>query len=303
MPALFGGDARSRSSATDGSTSLRSCAADTAGGLCSSILVRGPVLAVDEPVSSTSRGGLAFGGLFVVAGALAIALTLSEPLRTTITSLVLWVRGAGPLGGVAFVTMFVVATVLLVPGSLLSLSAGVAYGVVTGSVITVVAGTLAMSAPFAIGRRILRPLVVHRLTGRPRLAAIDRAVERDGAKIVVLLRLSPVVPYNLLNYALSATRLRFPSYLAASVLGFTPGAVLTVYLGAAVSRASELGSTSDDPATSLLFWGGLVATIAASLVITHVARSALATMVEVPASATVDHSRNAVVARDERTRS
>jgi len=253
-------------------------------------------------VSGASRGWLAFGSLFAAAVLLALALAISEPLRASIASLVLWVRDAGPLGVAAFVAIYVVATVLLVPGSLLALSAGVAYGVLFGSAISVVAATLAMSAPFAIGRLVLRPVISPLLEGRPRLAAIDHAIERDGSKIIVLLRLSPVVPYNLLNYALSATRVRFSSYLAASAVGFTPGAVLTAYIGAAVSRASALDTGGRDTAASILFWGGLVATIAASIVITRMARSALATVVEAPAAPATVHSRKAVAPRDDRSR-
>src|SRR5207247_1074266 len=116
-----------------------------------------------------------------------------------------WVKGLGAWGPVVFIAGYVLAPVAFVPGVLLTLAAGAIFGLVQGVLYVFVAATLGASAAFLVGRYLARAAVEPRIAANPRFAAIDRAVGAEGRKIVFLLRLSPVFPFNLLNYALGLT--------------------------------------------------------------------------------------------------
>jgi uncharacterized membrane protein YdjX (TVP38/TMEM64 family) len=179
-----------------------------------------------------------------------------------------------------------VATVLLMPASVLTLGAGFAWGPVYGSLLVVVASNLGALAAFLLGRTALREQVARRIAGQPRFAAVDAAVAERGFRVVLLLRLSPLFPFNLLNYALGLTRVRPRDYVLASFLGMLPGTVLYVYLGSLVTSVAQL-SRGERPAAGtsghVLFWGGLAATVLVTVYVTRLARRALAaTLPEAP---------------------
>lgn len=184
-----------------------------------------------------------------------------------------WVDGLGAWGVVAFVIGYAVATVAFVPGSLLTLGAGAIFGLAEGTALVLVAATLGASAAFLVSRYVARGAVERRLAGNPRLAAIDRAIGEQGWKIVLLLRLSPVFPFNLLNYALGLTRVRFRDFVAASI-GMLPGTVLYVYYGKVAGDVARLAGGAEvrrDAGYYAVLGLGLVATV---LVTTLVARTA-----------------------------
>lgn len=189
-----------------------------------------------------------------------------------------WVESLGVWGPLAFIAGYAVAAVALVPGSLLTLAGGAIFGLVEGTIYVFAGATLGASAAFLVGRYLARGAVERRLAGSPRFAALDRAVGREGRKIVFLLRLSPIFPFNLLNYGLGLTRVRFVDYLVAC-LGMLPGTFLYVYYGkllgtvAAVAGGAEVERGWE---YWLVLALGVAATIAATAVITRRARQALA---------------------------
>src|SRR5262249_61840093 len=126
------------------------------------------------------------------------------------------------------------ATVFAVPGSLITLGAGAAFGLIRGTLAVSAGSTLGAAAAFLLGRTLARGWVEHKVANKPRFRALDQAIGAEGFKIVLLLRLSPVFPFNVLNYALGLTRVSFRSYLVASWIGMLPGTVMYVYLGAAL---------------------------------------------------------------------
>ncbi len=208
----------------------------------------------------------------VVLAALAAARWL--PVQDTLRQVLAWMRALGPWGPVLFVAVYVLATVLLVPGSILTLGAGAVYGVGYGSLIVSLASTLGATAAFLVGRHLARDAVARRVAANPRFAALDQAVADEGWKIVVLTRLSPVFPFTLLNYAFGLTRVPLREYALASWLGMMPGTVLYVYLG---SLADAAGSPRQrTPAEWALYATGLLATLAVTVVVTRLARRALA---------------------------
>lgn len=184
-----------------------------------------------------------------------------------------WVEGLGPLAPVAFILGYAVAAVAFIPGSALTLAAGAIFGVVEGTIYALLGATLGASAAFLIARYLARGAIERRVAGNPRFAAIDRAVGKEGFKIVALLRLSPVLPFNLLNYALGLTRVRFLHYLAASV-AMLPGTLLYVYSGAAV------GDLAEGAGNWVLLGVGLLATLVVTIFVTRLAGRALRQEIE-----------------------
>lgn len=179
----------------------------------------------------------------------------------------------GPWGPVLFALVYIAATVLFLPGSVLTLGAGAVFGVALGSVYVSIASTLGATAAFLVGRYLARDSVAKKIEGNAAFAAIDRAVAAEGWKIVGLTRLSPAFPFSLLNYAFGLTQVSVRDYVLASWIGMMPGTVMYVYVG---SLARAAGDRSRTPAEWTLYGIGLVATIAVTVVVTRLARRALA---------------------------
>jgi uncharacterized membrane protein YdjX (TVP38/TMEM64 family) len=198
-------------------------------------------------------------------------------LARVVLGLLEWAHAAGPAGPVLYGLAYVIATVLFLPGSVLTLGAGFAYGLVGGMAVVVPASVTGALLAFLLGRTVLRDRIARRLEGNARFHAVDQAIGEEGFRVVLLLRLSPVLPFNLLNYALGLTRVRLRDYLLASLIGMFPGTLLYVYLGSLVTSAAELvsGRPSAGLAGKVLFLVGLVATGVATVLITRAARRAL----------------------------
>lgn len=231
--------------------------------------------------SRTSRGSLLPLALIVVG-----VLVLLVAMRYFHAPLLLrrsldWVAGLGPTGVVAFVAIYVLACVFMIPGSVLTLGAGAVFGVLKGSVIVLVAATLGATAAFLVGRYLARDRVAKTIEGNERFRAIDEAVGREGWKIVGLTRLSPVFPFNLLNYAYGITKVSLRDYFLASLFGMIPGTVMYVYLGSLAGSLATLGRQGGGrtPAQWGLYAVGLAATVAVTVFVTRIARKELAAKV------------------------
>ena len=186
------------------------------------------------------------------------------------------VAAAGPLGPALFIAAYTIATVFLVPASLLTLAAGFLFGPILGSAIVSLAATLGATAAFLVGRYLARPTVARRAAADTRFAAVDRAIADQGAKIVLLLRLSPLVPFSLLNYALSLTNIPLGSYIWASWAGMLPGTIAYVALGGAGKAAAETAAgAGTSPVQLVLYAVGALATLGATVLISRAAGQAL----------------------------
>ncbi len=179
----------------------------------------------------------------------------------------------GPWGPVLFVAIYVVATVLFLPGSVLTLGAGAVFGVGLGSIYVSIGSTLGATAAFLVGRYLARDWVGKKIAGNASFAAIDRAVADEGWKIVGLTRLSPAFPFSLLNYAFGLTQVNLRDYVLASWIGMMPGTVMYVYVG---SLARAAGDRTRTPGEWTLYGVGLLATIVVTVFVTRLARAALA---------------------------
>ncbi len=213
--------------------------------------------------------------LLVIAGLFVFAryVHAQELLRSALA----WIQGLGAWGPAIFILLYVLATVGFLPGSILTLGAGGIFGMAKGFVAVSCAATLGATAAFLIGRYLARDWVSRRITGSARFEAIDEAVGREGWKIVGLTRLSPVFPFNLLNYAFGVTRVSLRDYVLASWIGMMPGTLLYVYLGSLAGDLATLGAgqRARTPAEWTLYIVGLLATVAVAVTVTRLARGAL----------------------------
>lgn len=187
------------------------------------------------------------------------------------------IRNLGPWAAVVYVSLYAAATVAWVPGSLLTLAGGAIFGLVAGTAYTLVGATLGASLAFLVSRYLARAAVERRIGESRKLQAVDEAVGREGAKVVFLLRLSPVFPFNALNYALGLTRVRFRDYVAASAAGMVPGTFLYVYTGHTAGQvASAAAGQARGAGYYALLGVGLLATVVVTVLVTRAARRALA---------------------------
>lgn len=192
-----------------------------------------------------------------------------------------WLNGLGALGAVAFIVIYVLSTIVFFPGTVLTLGAGVVFGVGLGSLYVFVGATLGATAAFLVGRYLARGWVSRKIEGNPKFRAIDAAVGEEGFKIVLLTRLSPVFPFVLLNYAYGVTGVSLKDYVLASI-GMIPGTIMYVYIGSLAGSIATLG-TSAQPTDQGVQWAlriiGFIATVAVTLYVTRIARKALAAAV------------------------
>ena len=189
------------------------------------------------------------------------------------------------LTAVTFSGFYIAATVLFVPGLLITMAAGVLFGPFTGTVIVSLASVTGASLAFLIGRYLARGWITGKMADSPRFHSINEAIGRKGAMIVFLLRLSPLFPYNLLNYGLGLTRVQFGSYFIASWIGMLPGTFMYVYLGSLAGSIASLASGTGGVKTSsqwTLYGLGLLATLILTVLVTRIARKALHRQLTVP---------------------
>jgi uncharacterized membrane protein YdjX (TVP38/TMEM64 family) len=218
----------------------------------------------------------------VAAGLVAAAYTL--PVADWVTILAERARNTGPLGVALFFAAYVVSTVAFLPGSILTLAAGFAYGPVWGVAIASPASVAGATCAFLLGRTLLRDWAEARVGESARVRAIDAAVGREGFKIVFLLRLSPIIPFNALNYALSLSRVPLRTYVLASFVGMLPGTAMWIYLGSLAPTVAELSSAGSGGGTTrtVLYVTGLAATVAAAVIGARAARRALDAQLQEP---------------------
>jgi len=201
------------------------------------------------------------------------SLNLQEFLQNALQ----WINSLGAIGGIVFIGIYIIATLAFLPAALLTLGAGVIFGVTWGSIYVFIGATLGAIAAFLGGRYLAQGWVKEKISSYKKFAIIDKAVSKEGLKIVLLVRLSPLFPFNLLNYAFGITSVSFQDYLIGSV-GMIPGTIMYVYFGSLVGDIALIGS-KNQPGNIILHWViqimGLIATIAVTVYVTKIAKKAL----------------------------
>lgn len=212
----------------------------------------------------------------------AVLLMLGRKAGAHLPALVAGIQDMGIWAPVAFVALYAVATVAFIPGSLLTLLAGAVFGLARGTLYVFVGAVAGSIGAFLVSRYLARRVIETKLAGNARFTSIDRAVGENGLRIVALLRLTPVIPFNLLNYALGLTRVRLADYALAS-FAMLPGTFLYVYYGKVAGDVAAIAGGVEvphGPEYWITLGVGLAATIAVTVIVTRIARKALAEAVE-----------------------
>jgi len=197
------------------------------------------------------------------------------PIKDWIRSFIGWVQQLGPSGVIVFIAAYALATVLFLPGWIFTVGAGLVYGIVGGTSVALSGAIIGATLAFLIARYLLRKNIEEFANKNPRFKAIDDAVGKNGWKIIGLLRLSPLIPFNLSNYFYGITSVSFAAYVAVSAVGMIPGTLLYAYLGA-IGKAGIAGEkTQHSTAQYVLLGVGLIATIAVTILVSRIAKNAL----------------------------
>ncbi len=200
------------------------------------------------------------------------------PLEEWLWEFSAWIAGEGAEGIALFVAGYAAGTILFIPGSILTMGAGFVYGVFQGTIIVTIGSTIGDSLAFLITRYLARDKIRRLASGNRQFAAMDAAIGEHGWKIVLLLRLSPLIPFNISNYLYGLTAIRFWPYLISSFAGVFPGTVLFVYFGAVgrtgllAIRGQKLPHTKWEIAVLL---AGFFMTCFATWYVSRVAKKAL----------------------------
>lgn len=194
------------------------------------------------------------------------------PLGDWVAAFQVWVKSIGPAGYVAYVLVYVLFCVLLLPASPLTIGAGAIFGFVTGSLVVIAGGTLGATASFLLARTALRRRVERMIAGNARFRALDRAIAREGGRIVFLVRLSPLFPFAYINFAFGLTGVRTAAYVIATFLGIIPLTLAFVYISA---TATEIATSGMGTARLALNAAGVVLALIATAYVTRVATRAI----------------------------
>lgn len=194
------------------------------------------------------------------------------PLGHWITQFQQWVKGIGPAGYVVYILAYILFCVLGIPASPLTIGAGAIFGFVKGSIVVVIGATLGATASFWLARTILRKKIEAATANNAKFRALDRAISREGGRIVFLVRLAPVFPFAYINFAFGLTGVSTMSYVVATFFGIIPVTLAFVYISSAAVNAA----TTDMSTTRLVIniVGGVLAVIATAFV-TRVAMKAI----------------------------
>jgi uncharacterized membrane protein YdjX (TVP38/TMEM64 family) len=220
-----------------------------------------------------------------------LGLTLALlPVRASLAGVLTWVQDQGYWAPAVLVATYLLTSLVFLPSFILSIGAGLLFGPVLGTVTASIGSTLGATAAFLVGRRLARESVQAMIAGNPRFAALDRAVGREGFKIVLLARLSPILPGNVLNFTLALTPVRCRDFALASWIGMFPLTIVYVYLGSTLADLAEIESASlpSSNAHLLLSTLGLAATVVIFVLLARTARRALADVMHQPPTAEID---------------
>ena len=230
----------------------------------------------EKPAAKSALGRLL--ALIVIVVALFLVMRFL-PVREWLRSFNTWVAQRGVAGIFIFIGVYALATVLLAPGSVLTIGAGFAFGLWKGFIAVSAGSTLGAALAFLVARFIARERVAAIAQRNEKFREIDSAIGKQGAKLIFLLRLSPVIPFNLSNYLYGLTGVKFWPYVLASWIGMMPGTFLYVYIGTAGKAAVSAAAGGEAVQRGWQYWTfmtvGLAATVIVTIWVTKIARDAL----------------------------
>jgi uncharacterized membrane protein YdjX (TVP38/TMEM64 family) len=184
-----------------------------------------------------------------------------------------WIRGLGPWAPTAFILIYGISCVLVIPATILTLGGGFLFGFGWGLVYVLIGAVLGAVASFLVGRYAARDWIARKIEKNAKFKAIDHAIGREGWRIVLLARLAPIFPYAVLNYGFALTRVTFAHYTMATAIGIVPAMVAFVYFG---SLATDLTNLNQGVKSApWLKWTIGIVTVVVAVLLTRMARRAL----------------------------
>lgn len=190
-----------------------------------------------------------------------------------IPSIIEKTASSGPVGYLGFILIYIVSTVMMLPGSPLTFTAGALFGFWKGLILVSLSSTLGATCAFMVSRYLVRKSIEKRVLKNKKFQSIDNEINEQGWKIVILARLSPIIPFFLLNYALGITKIRFIHFIFASWIGMIPGTIVYVLMG-------TMGGAFINGKKSSFEWVllgiGLIATILVTLLISKIIKKSQA---------------------------
>src|SRR6266487_2812291 len=216
--------------------------------------------------------------LIVIVIALFLAMKIL-PVQQWLGSFNTWVGQMGAVGIFIFIGVYAVATVLLAPGAVLTIGAGFAFGLWKGFLAVSAGSTIGAALAFLVARFVARDKIEAMARRNTKFQRIDNAIGKQGAKLIFLLRLSPVIPFNVSNYFYGLTAVKFWPYVLASWIGMMPGTFLYVYIGTAGKAAVSAAGGGEAIKHGWQYWTfisvGLAATIVVTIWVSKIARDAV----------------------------
>jgi uncharacterized membrane protein YdjX (TVP38/TMEM64 family) len=217
--------------------------------------------------------------LFIIGGIITLSIIFNKAIfQQYLPNLLNFIKKLGILGYFIFALIYIIATICFIPGSILTLGGGFIFGLYWGSFIVWIGATIGATLAFLLGRTLVRGWVEKKIKQYPTFEAIENAVKKEGWKIVGLLRLSPILPFNLLNYALALTNVTFLHYFLSTAFGMIPGTILYTYFGSIARNISDIASGEAGPnlKIQIIIWviSGVVIIITV-IFITIIARKAI----------------------------
>jgi len=232
----------------------------------------------NEEKSGTKSKPLAKVALLVAAVLALFAASRFLPVEAWLKAFNQWIADLGAIGFIVFIFAYAVFALLMLPGAILTIGAGFIFGLGWGFVAVSAGSTLGAALAFLAGRFLARDKIRALTADKPKFQQIDRAIGERGAKLIFLLRLSPIVPFNLSNYFYGLTAVKFWPYVLASWLGMMPGTLAYVYIGTLGKAAAE-SAAGAGPSRGPLEWTllavGLAATLAVTIWVSKIARNAI----------------------------
>ncbi|KAL1216536.1 putative membrane protein [Cardamine amara subsp. amara] len=200
------------------------------------------------------------------------------PVEQKLKDFLLWIKeDLGPFGPLALALAYIPLTIVAVPASVLTLGGGYLFGLPVGFVADSIGATLGATAAFLLGRTIGRSYVTSKIKHYPKFQAVSLAIQKSGFKIVLLLRVVPILPFNMLNYLLSVTPVRLGEYMLATWFGMMPITFALVYVGTTLKDLSDIthGWHEMSAFRWVLMMFGVALAVILIICITRVAKSSL----------------------------
>lgn len=226
-----------------------------------------------SPEAKPTKGGLPWKiiiGVLILVGIIILFRTL--PVTEWLKQFQTYIRGVGPIGYVIYALVYAACCILFVPASVLTLGAGAIFGLVSGTIVVVLGATLGAVISFFLARTVMRKKVEGMTKGNKKFEALDRAISKEGAKIVFLIRLAPVFPFTYINYAFGLTGVKTLPFTLATLVGIIPGTFAYIYIGHAAATAAAGGSSHTKTIVQIV---GAVVALLVTIFVARVATKAI----------------------------